>query len=138
MRQDFGERTDSVLAEYPVGEYESPNAAWTALYSDRTWACPQLLVNDDLARHTPTFGYEFTDPTAPLLYGTPHPSLPPGAGHGSEIAYLFDVPPGTAPGAFAPLTPDQLRLSETMVELWTEFARTAIRTLLRLTPPGRA
>jgi para-nitrobenzyl esterase len=59
----------------------------------------------------------FNDPDAPQRF-FPSLSFPTGAYHAAELQYLFTLTRGTRP-VFAP---DQVRLSETMVQYWTQFA----------------
>jgi len=46
------------------------------------------------------------------------PGFPTGAPHGAEVAYLFDLGPGTVHLAAA-----QQRLSDRMITYWSTFAR---------------
>ncbi|MGX1777559.1 carboxylesterase family protein [Nocardia brasiliensis] len=111
----FDERADRIEARYPAAAYVSPAAALSAVLSDRTWSCPTLTANNELAEHTTVFGYEFADRTAPPIAAFP-PSVPPGASHGSDLAYLFDVRFAAA------LDPAQRALSDRMIRYWTRFA----------------
>ena len=70
-----------------------------------------------LSRFVRTFAYEFNDENAPQNF-LPPISIPYGAAHASEIQYLFTLPQSVT------LAPTQQRLSETMIEYWTQFART--------------
>jgi para-nitrobenzyl esterase len=68
----------------------------------------------------PTYTYEFNDENAPLDFYTAGPaSFPLGAYHTSEIQYLFNLL-----GIPATFTPDQQKLSDTMISYWTQFAKT--------------
>ncbi|MBF6126486.1 carboxylesterase family protein [Nocardia brasiliensis] len=111
----FDERAGRIEARYPADAYISPAAALSAVLSDRTWSCPTVAANKELAEHTTVFGYEFADRTAPPIAPFP-PSVPPGASHGSDLAYLFDVRFAAA------LDPAQRALSDRMIRYWTRFA----------------
>ena len=107
----------AVLAEYPLANYASPDAAIAAFGTDVTFACPGRSANLSLSRFVRTFAYEFNDENAPQNF-LPPISIPYGAAHASEIQYLFTLPQSVA------LAPTQQRLSETMIAYWTQFART--------------
>ena len=109
-----------VAAEYPSSAYGSPELAWAAVGTDRAFVCTSLTADRQLARHVPTFSYEFADRTAPSLPAYFPPWFPSGAYHGSELVYLFDI----APETFADLSPAQQQLATAMVTYWTSFART--------------
>ncbi|HKN54440.1 MAG TPA: carboxylesterase family protein, partial [Amycolatopsis sp.] len=96
----------------------SPALAWAAVATDRTWSCSQLIDDRLLAQRTPVFAFEFADRNAPPPFPFP-PGFPPGAFHGAETEYLFDLF-GTA----APLTPDQQRLADQLIRYWSRFAAT--------------
>ncbi|MFC7620978.1 carboxylesterase/lipase family protein [Microlunatus sp. GCM10028923] len=113
-------QTDRVLREYPLSDYDgSTGAALSTVLTDWAWACPAAQTNDLLARRGPTYAFEFADRTAPWLGGTEAPDFPTGAFHAGELQYLFS-------GAYAgqPLTAQQRRLSDRMIDYWTAFART--------------
>lgn len=102
-----------VLQEYPLAQYGSTAAAWTAVTTDRIWSCTQVATDQQAARKVPVYAYEFADKHSPL-------SQPgQGAAHAVELPYLFSLG-----GWDAPLTETQQRLSEQMLDYWTAFART--------------
>lgn len=43
-----------------------------------------------MTTRTPTYRYEFNDPTSPTLYGFAIPGEDMSNGHSAELAYLFD------------------------------------------------
>lgn len=102
-----------VLHEYPLAQYGSTAAAWTAVTTDRIWSCTQVATDRQAARKVPVYAYEFADKHSPLS----QPGL--GAAHAVELPYLFSLG-----GYEFPLTETQKRLSEQMVDYWTAFART--------------
>ncbi|WP_219462586.1 carboxylesterase/lipase family protein [Nonomuraea rhizosphaerae] len=123
--QGFGGKAAAVRRAYPREGYPSAAENWAAAYTDAIFACPHVRADTALARHTKVYGYEFADETAPPFI----PSLPgfrTGAGHASELAYLFDVKdkPISLEGKHVPLTATQRAVADGMVKAWTTFART--------------
>ncbi|MFD0319259.1 carboxylesterase/lipase family protein [Streptomyces flavalbus] len=126
---EFGEHAPAVLAEYPVTDYPAPGAALSAVLTDSAWSTPALDTQRALARHTPTYAYDFAESDAPYFRGIPRPtSFCPGTGHMTDLPYLFDN------DLFEPLTPTQAALSDTVTAYWTHFARTG-QTSAPATPP---
>ncbi len=116
---DFGAAGPEVLARYPVGTHDGPPLqALAAIMSDLDWAWQARDTDLLLARHVPTYSYEFTDRTAPPLFPLDH-GVRPLAAHGSELSFLFGVG-----WESAPLTPAQRRLGDTMIDYWSRFAAT--------------
>ena len=123
MRDSFGRRAAAVLRHYPVARYGGDGAiAWSAVFTDRIWACSQVTTGNTLARFVPVYSYDFADmhaqPLAPLPEG-----FPAGASHGSELPNLFNVA-GLRPITSSYYTSQQRRLAATMIDYWTSFART--------------
>jgi para-nitrobenzyl esterase len=116
----FGSNVAQVLAEYPLSAYASPSLALSAAETDLVMACSGRIVNQLLSHYVPTYGYEFADRTAPIYF--PAPSFPVGAAHTLEIQYLFPLYHGSQ-GTPEPLNAFQQRLSDTMVDYWTTFAK---------------
>jgi para-nitrobenzyl esterase len=106
-----------VLAQYPLSAYPSPDLANSAALTDATFSCNALFLDQSLSRYVLTFGYEFSDVNAPELF-LPPVSFPYEAAHASEIQYLFNV----AAAFPQPLSAQQRRLSNSMVQFWTNFA----------------
>jgi para-nitrobenzyl esterase len=111
-------RAAAIAAEYPLTAYASPTAAFSALVGDANLACPALQIDQRTAQQVPTFAYEFNDETAPQLFA-PANLLGPGATHGSELQYLFDLPNAPVPGT---LNADQEALAASMRAAWANFA----------------
>jgi para-nitrobenzyl esterase len=106
-------------AQYPLANFASPDLALGALGSDGIFDCNARFAEQKLSQFVPTFAYQFNDPNAPERF-LPPVSFPYASAHASEIQYLFDLPVTVpAPG----LTPDQVKLSQAMVNYWTNFAR---------------
>ncbi|RBQ19114.1 carboxylesterase family protein [Spongiactinospora rosea] len=113
LRRAFGERAGRVARRYPAGRYASPGLAWAAVTTDVVFACPAYERNRSMARRVRTYAFEFAGED--VLTEIPNSDFPLGAAHGAELAYLFPAP---GLGARA------RRLSTTMIEYWTTFART--------------
>ncbi|MEV0289325.1 carboxylesterase family protein [Kribbella sp. NPDC050820] len=117
--ETFGDRADAVLAKYPVTT--SPALALATVLSD--WggfigACAVLRTAQAAARHQPVYAYEFAEDSGRVLPD----GYPLGAFHSSDLPYLWAVDMPQNP--FPPLTPDQERLSDTMIGYWSAFAHT--------------
>ncbi len=115
----FGPDAPAVYRRYPDSAYDSPGEAWASLDTDRDMICPNLSDARRMASGTKVYSYEFADRGAPPFSGFPPDAMPPGASHGSELAYLFDLS-----GRTSTLTSEQIALSDTMIDYWTGFART--------------
>jgi para-nitrobenzyl esterase len=113
-------RAAAIAAEYPLGAYPSPSAAFSALVGDANFACTALQVDGWTSASAPTFAYEFKDDNAPQRYAPPG-AVAPVATHSSELQYLFDLPNAPVPGA---LTTDQQALATSMRAAWISFAAT--------------
>jgi para-nitrobenzyl esterase len=142
IKGSFGAEAPTVLRRYPLRRYRN-NAAitWSAVFTDRIWACSQVATAGDLARFTPVYTYEFADEHAQPLASLP-PGFPAGASHGSELMDLFDVT-GRLPITSNYYTQAQRRLASTMITYWTTFARTGQPSSAALPPwpvtrPGHA
>ncbi|WP_440069067.1 carboxylesterase/lipase family protein [Streptosporangium sp. OZ121] len=119
VNAEFGAAGPDVLARYPLSAHDgSPLQAIAAIMSDLDWAWSARDTDLLLARHVPTYSYEFTDRTAPPLFPLEH-GVKPLAAHGSELSFLFGVG-----WESAPLTPAQRRLGDTMIDYWSRFAAT--------------
>ena len=102
-----------VLAQYPAADYSSPYRALADLFGDLVFVCPtRSAARHHAAAGRNTWLYHFNHE---LNFGAMRNI---GVFHGSEIGFAF----GTL-GAFTLPTPDELRLSQTMQELWTSYAK---------------
>lgn len=119
MKGAFGANAGKVLKKYPLADYSTPALAWATVGNDRAWACPTYSGNTAMAARTRVYAYEFADQKAPNIGGIAA-DFPPGAQHGSELPYLFDL--GGAP--WPTLTSEQWQLARQMIGYWTTFART--------------
>jgi para-nitrobenzyl esterase len=109
-----------IAIQYPLSSYKSPALAMSTLGTDAIFACPTLLLDQDIAQYGPTFAYEFNDENAPSPY--PSPGFPYGATHASELQYLFGLPAG----AHGRLSALQQRLAAAMRQEWASFARSGV------------
>ncbi|WP_198940447.1 carboxylesterase/lipase family protein [Micromonospora sp. CB01531] len=118
LRQEWHRNAGKVAAHYPSSSYASPSEALGAALTDAVWVRSTLDTAAALARHTPTYVYEFGDGHAPFFVGANPPSFPLGAFHTAELPYLFTV------GYAQPLSGAQQALGEQMIAYWTRFAYT--------------
>ncbi|MBX7432087.1 carboxylesterase family protein [Mycobacterium sp. Y57] len=132
----FGDDAATVAAHYPLDRYGGVPLAYSAAVTDSAFSCPAediadsltaRGVADDAARggaDDAVYFYEFDDPDAPAPEPLRTLPFPVGASHSLELRYLFDV--GGAP----PMDSAQARLSDQMIDYWSEFVKTGA--------PGRA
>jgi para-nitrobenzyl esterase len=102
-----------------LSSYPGPFYALTSLQTDAGNACQSKILADRLGDLTPTYEYEFNDPTSPTLYGFHPPGIDMNSAHSAELAYLFDFTLGDRP-----LTATQTKLATQMKRYWAAFART--------------
>jgi para-nitrobenzyl esterase len=121
LQAAFGAKAADVAARYPLSAYDSPALAWSAVTTDRGWACPTLAGEQNLAAHTDVYAYEFADPDAPDVNGIDVKGLPQGAAHGNEMPSLFDLH-----GKNLLKGDGQRGLSDTMIGYWSSFARSGV------------
>jgi para-nitrobenzyl esterase len=130
VTRTFGDRSssyargtaDHVFAHYSLRAYASPQLAFDATRTDFL-ACSQRKVNRLLATQVSVYAYEFQDRTAPFYF----PELPQFqslAYHTSDIPYYFPGYHGGPLGTAHPLDARQSKLSDQLVALWANFART--------------
>lgn len=110
--------TPVILAQYPLANYggsapNAPDLAFSAILGDSLFSCGAYRADVALARYVPTYAYEFNDEGAPEKV-LPPVSFPYGATHSIELPFLF--------GALA-LSGNEASLAGTMVQYWTQFAR---------------
>ncbi|MFF7651571.1 carboxylesterase/lipase family protein [Streptomyces sp. NPDC007983] len=128
IRRQFGPHADGVLARYPYGADGGPYSAAYALgavWTDSSvfygmGGCQYQRLAERFAYRQPrTYFYEFGDREPAPSRGPTPPGFAPGAAHAAELPYLW---PGMAA---KPLTPEQRRLSRTMLRYWGAFVRDA-------------
>jgi para-nitrobenzyl esterase len=116
----FGaEHKDKLLKKYPLQDYASPSLAEIAM-AQGSKACTARSLDRAWAKHAPVYAYEFRDRTAPSYF--PETSYPMRAYHTSELQFLFPLFHG-GQGTSKPLSAEQEKLSDMMVDYWTSFAR---------------
>ncbi|MFI5685424.1 carboxylesterase/lipase family protein [Streptomyces sp. NPDC051636] len=116
IKAQYPDEASAVLDTYPASAHPSPNLAYSAVGTDRSFACPARGDSRLYSRRVPVYAYEFNDPEAPPFIPAPH--TPQGAFHASELAYLFPM------DSLRPLTGAQRRLSAMMTGYWARFAAT--------------
>lgn len=105
---------------YTSKAYGTRDKAFGALITDQLFACNAARDVEALARHVPTYQYEFTEAKTP---GIIDPYMAMGAFHGAELRYLFQAKlPG--PTLNVPLSAAQQKLADQMVAYWSQFAAT--------------
>ena len=115
----YGAKAARVLELYPLSRFKSPYDAITQVQTDAGAACQTEVAAKLFDPLTPTYRYEFDDPTSPTLYGFGLPGEDMSNGHSAELAYLFDFTLGEKA-----LTPTQEKLSDQMMRYWGAFAAT--------------
>jgi len=108
----------AIVTQYPLSAYSSPATAFGALWTDESFSCPALSVDESLSKYVPTYSYEFADENAPERYEPPV-SFSYGASHDSEVQYLFDQTNTPLPGV---LSGSQQLLAASMRQDWAGFA----------------
>jgi para-nitrobenzyl esterase len=113
IRRVFGADADEVLELYPAGDNEEMLASSKDLLGDSLFGAQAHYV----AKHLALAG------RAPYLYFlTRRPAGKAGeilgAFHGSDIGYVFGA------SVLGPLTEDDLRMSDMLIDYWVQFART--------------
>ncbi|MFJ3728811.1 carboxylesterase/lipase family protein [Streptomyces sp. NPDC090045] len=122
LEREFGSESAAVIAaHYPFSDHgNSPALALAAALTDANWARHTVETGRALSVHVPTYTYEFAATDVPWYSDPnfPKPGFEAGAGHTFELPYLFEL------DAFDSLTPAQQDLSNRMIRIWTDFART--------------
>jgi len=108
------EITNEILQQYPLTNFATPDLALSTVFTDSAFSCPAQITRDLTSLRVPTFGYEFNDENAPMLF-LPPVSFPYGATHTDELQFLFPFPGDV-------LTAGEQELATTMKGYWTAFA----------------
>jgi para-nitrobenzyl esterase len=116
----FGSFGQAVLNAYNLTDYKSRFMAYAdEVTDDSPLGCAVSLLSRSFADMAPVYRYEFNDPGAPPP-GAAGLGLPftLGAYHGSELQYLFQMAQLSGPQ-----TKEQRRLSQQMIEYWTNYVK---------------
>ncbi len=106
---------NQVLAQYPVADYASAAAAYTALSTDSQFICPARRVAQGAALSSqPVYVYRF----AKGFESTPLQRL--GAFHGVELFYIFQK---VSELESYPASDTDRAIEATMAQYWSSFAR---------------
>ena len=118
LKSSFGDRADSVLAQYRPEYYVIPSTLIGSALTDRRFACMANLARNALAAYVPVYGYQLdiSDPVQqqPLMAGSDLPNL---SYHTTDLGYVFN----NDNDAHA-LSGRHAALSRMMVGYWTAFA----------------
>jgi len=119
----FGSFAPAVLNEYNPDQYREPFMAYSDEATDVSpLGCAVTPLSQSFSNLTQTYRYEFDDTTAPTPGGGAASlpvSISMGAYHGSELQYLFKMT--SLPG---PKNPSQQKLSDQMIQYWSNFVKT--------------
>ncbi|AUS80318.1 hypothetical protein C1701_20490 [Actinoalloteichus sp. AHMU CJ021] len=141
IRESFGARAEAVLAEYPVESFADDTEAWSAVRTDRTFACPRSHANDVMSEKHRRPRPRVRRPRRAGPAAAPRRRAPkPGAAHSAELPHLFDMAsqPLDIEGNHVPLTPAQRGTASRVIEVWAGFARTGRAPVAPWTPGGRS
>lgn len=128
VRSQFGDKAAAVLAVYPWPDDPTRYTGTTLVAKIRSesggvatvGSCSTQKLADALAPHVPTYRYEFAHSQGPGWFGIP--GYVWGAGHATELAYLFPARHNAANNGAA-LNAAEQRLSDEMVRYWGAFIR---------------
>lgn len=132
VRAIYADKTDKVLARYPLKPGEHPAEALGSLMTDfmpgiGITHCMMLESSRLLAAHTPVFQWEYADRTAPVrgvsIPINPEPGFDLGAVHSAELNALFPGFSNTAAMTAPDLGPASQALADVIVATWAAFLR---------------
>ena len=112
---------EAVMARYPITK-AGAQMAWDTAHSD-AMACRGAYTAPAIAGHAPLYMYLFNDRTA-QTYFPKMQGFQPLAYHTADIPYVFTGYHGGPDGVPITLTPAQAKLSDKLVDVWANFART--------------
>ena len=109
---------NEIVNQYPLGNFDNnPGTALSAVLTDSLFSCTKNISDEVFSLSVPTFGYEFNDANAPMVF-LPPVSFPYGATHTDELQFLF-----TIGGQPSELSSSEQTLATTMKGYWTNFAQ---------------
>jgi len=111
-------KVEKVLERYPLKNYVDPEDALSAVLSDQSFVCQEKWTSDAIARHAPVYSYYFSYPHAAFVLPEARKL---GAFHSAEVQFLFGSPMAWFKRRFSD---DELKLSDNMMDYWTQFAKT--------------
>jgi para-nitrobenzyl esterase len=116
VREGYGARADAILAAYPHATNDEAAKAGKDIFRETTFAWPTWAwaTLQSQKGKGKAFVYYFDHRT---------PQQPNGAGHGSEIAFVFRNLGGSGPLSPAAQRPEDLAMSDLMSSYWVNFAR---------------
>jgi para-nitrobenzyl esterase len=126
LREQFGTRADAALALYPANTDDEAVRSAGDLADDlfivySTW---KWIEAHRATGASPVYRYLFDEPVPPvpgtIINGATPTARDVGARHAGEIEYVF----GQLGSSNSPWQPADLKISETMMKYWTNFART--------------
>lgn len=128
VRGQFGDKAAGVLSVYPWPDDPTRYTGTTLVAKIRSesggvatvGSCSTQKLADALAARAPTYRYEFAHSQGPGWFGIP--GYVWGAGHATELAYLFPARHNAANNGAA-LNAAEQRLSDEMVRYWGAFIR---------------
>jgi para-nitrobenzyl esterase len=132
VRAIYGDKTDKVLARYPLKPGEHPAETLGSLMTDfmpglGITHCMMLESSRLLAAHTPVFQWEYADRTAPVrgvsIPISPEPGFNLGAVHSAELNALFPGFSNTAAMTAPDLGPASQALADVILTSWAAFLR---------------
>lgn len=110
----FGPELNAVANRYPVSDYGTFRLAADAIVTDKFFFCPTRTAFRALAKSkTQTYVYLFSRALESKKQN--------GAEHGLELGFVFNT---LAKINATPPTADELKLSDTMLQYWSNFAKT--------------
>lgn len=117
--------SEAICKEYKVdNDPDEQSRQVLLMYTDMFFISPtftSLFAHSGGKAYQSTYQYVFTNKT-PLPYGAHRPPWYRGAGHASELVFLFGIE--DLHYRNIPVTPEEFQLSYVMKDLWVNFAKT--------------
>ena len=132
VRAIYGDKTDKVLAHYPLKPGVHPAETLGSLMSDfmpglGITHCLEIESGRLLAAHMPVYQWEYADRSAPVrgvsIPISPEPGFNLGAVHSAELNALFPGFSNTAAMTAPDLSPASQVLADRIVATWAAFVR---------------
>lgn len=132
VRAIYGDKTEKVLARYPLKPGEHPAETLGSLMTDfmpglGITHCLEIESGRLLAAHTPVYQWEYADRGAPVrgvsIPISPEPGFNLGAVHSAELNALFPNFSNTSAMDAPDLAPPSQALADRIVATWAAFIR---------------